>query len=123
MIEVLTSPGHVAAFRISGTLTADEYQQIIDRVEGALRAHKRIGMYVDMLGFSDMTADAIAKRVRYGLSKLGEWNRFARAAIVTDKEWMRTLVVFADKVIPNIEIRAFEDGRHDEALAWASETG
>ncbi|MBX3351865.1 MAG: STAS/SEC14 domain-containing protein [Phycisphaeraceae bacterium] len=123
MIEVLTSPGHVAAFRVTGTLTADEYQQIIDRVEGALRGHPRIGMYVDMIGFSDMTADAIAKRVRYGLSKLGEWNRFARAAVVTDKEWMRTLVEFADKVIPNIEIRAFEDGRRDEAMAWASDAG
>src|SRR3546814_8737516 len=90
MIEILSAPAHVAAFRLSGTVTADDYDKVIATIEAKLAAGGSIGVYVDALGFEDMTADAIGKDLRYGLGKLGDLDRFGRSGIVPDKQWLRS---------------------------------
>lgn len=53
MIETHSSPDHVAAFRITGTLTAGDYEQVIAGVADKLSRHERIGVLVDLAGFED----------------------------------------------------------------------
>jgi hypothetical protein len=77
-------------------------------------------VFVDMTGFEDMTAEAAAKDIRYSLGKIGEWKRFPRKAVVTGKQWMRTLIKLMDPVLPQVEARTFAPSERDEALAWAS---
>lgn len=104
MIEVLPAPDHVRALRMSGTLTADDYDRGVSEIEAKPHRQTRIGVFVDMTGFEDMTAEAAAKDVRYGLGKIGEWKRFPEA-VVTDKQWMRTLIKLMDPVLPQVEAR------------------
>lgn len=120
MIEVLPSPTNVAAFRLAGTVTGDEYDRVIDTIESVLDKHEEIGLYVDALQFEDMTAEAIKKRMQYGLKKLGDLRRFKRAAIVTDKEWLGTVTSFLDRIFPQIQTRAFKGGEEEEALEWVA---
>ncbi len=120
MIEVLNAPDHVAAFRISGTVTAEDYDTVIETVEAKLGAHESIGMMVDAAGLEDMTAEAIGKRVRYGLSRLGDLHRFKRAGIVSDKQWIAALAGYADRLLPRTEARAFPPGESNAALDWVA---
>jgi hypothetical protein len=111
MIEVLPAPDHVAALRLAGTISGRDFDRIADDIEGKLKRHRHIGVYVDMVDMDDMTAEAVAKDFRYGLSKLGEWGRFPREAVVTDKQWVRALVKAADSLLPQVEARTFAPRR------------
>ena len=121
MIELLPSPPQVAAFHFTGTLTGDDYDRCIGVVEEKLQQHPRIGLFCDMTGFTGLTPQAMAKDLRYALSKFGEYRRFARGAIITDKQWLARVSEFAGHFFPHTEIRAFEPNEHDAALEWAAE--
>ena len=121
MIEILPAPDHVLAVRFTGTLDATDEDRLIRAVEEKLAKHRRIGVYADATGFTDMTAEALAKDVRYNLSKIGEWDRFPRADLVTEQRWLRTLVGALDPIFPQFEARSFEPGDEAQAMAFASE--
>jgi len=121
MLEVLEAPDHVLAYRVAGTIDAKDYDRIIETVEAKLAAHAKIGVYADMTAFKSMTAEAVMKDLRYNLSKIGQWSRFPRAAVVTQEPWLRAWVGFLDPIFPQFEARAFPPGQEAEAMAWASE--
>ena len=121
MLEVLPAPDHVAAFHISGTLTAEDLGRAVSEIESRLGRHARIGVFVDMLGFEDMTAEALAKDLRYSFGKIREWHRFPREAVVTDKQWIRTLIQVVNPLVPQVEARSFAPAEREAALTWVSD--
>lgn len=121
MFEILAAPDHVAAYRLSGTLTADDFEGLIADIEARLTRHEKIGVLADLTGFHDITLRAGARDLRYGFSKLLELRRFPREAVISDKGWIETLVSIANPVIPFVEIRSFKPIEYEAALAWVSE--
>lgn len=121
MIESLPAPPHVAAFHFTGTLTGEDYDRCIAEIESRLGAYRRIGLYCDLTGFTGLTAEAMTKDLHYGLSKLGEYHRFARGAVVTDREWLGKVSEFAGYFFPHTEIRSFAPGETAAAMAWAAD--
>lgn len=120
MIEIIPAPDHVAAFRIAGTLRAEDYDSMIPAIEEKLVHHEKIGIFVDMEDFEDMTGDAIRRDIKYGIDKIGELHRFGRAAIATDKQWIKAATEMADILFPQLEARVFAVDEKEEALTWAS---
>lgn len=118
MIEFPPAPDHVFAVRVTGTLDADEYDTLVAALEAKLARHDRVGVYADLTGFDDITLRAGAKDLRYSFSKLFQLKRFPREAVVTDKEWIRSLARMADPILP-VEIKAFDPAGRETALAWA----
>ncbi len=121
MIEILPAPDHVLAVRVDGTLTADDYDRVIDAVGERLARHERIGVLVDLVAFEDVTAEAALKDARFSLSLIGMLRRFPREAVISDKQWVRVFARIADPLIPHVEVRAFGSHERDAALAWVSE--
>lgn len=121
MLELLDTPDHVVAFSLAGTLTGEDYDRIVAEVEGKLSRHQRIGVLVDLVSFEDLTLEAGAKDVAYSLKSLWRLNRFPREAVITDKEWVRTLARLADRLVPGVEVRAFSPPERDAALAWVGD--
>lgn len=120
MLQILESEDHVLAVRLSGTLTAGDVALVAKEVDARLERHEKIGIFAELTDFHDLTAEAAAKDFAYGFSKIGQWSRFPREAVVTDKQWVRTLIKLMDPVIPMVDVRAFEPAQRDEALAWAA---
>ncbi|MGO4704783.1 STAS/SEC14 domain-containing protein [Microvirga sp. 2MCAF38] len=120
MIDIIPSADHVVAMRVSGTITGDDLDGVTATVERALERHDKIGLYADMMDFTDMTAEAFIKDLRYSLGHFRQWGRFHRIAVVTDKEWLRTVIRLENHLIPGIEIRLFGKNEREPALAWAS---
>lgn len=121
MIEPIAAPPHVAAFRFSGTLTGEDYDRCIAEMESRLAEYRRIAVLADLSAMNGLSAEAMGKDLRYALSKLGEYSRFARAAVVTDQEWLGRISELAGHVLPSTEVRAFSANEADAALAWAAE--
>lgn len=119
MIEVLGSPPQVAAFRISGVFEADDYQEVIDTLEYKLVRHQRVSVYMDMLELDYMTVQAAAKRVGYSVAKLGEWHRFPRIAVISERRWISAITRIFSALIPRVEIRTFDRDEKDQAMDWA----
>ena len=121
MIEFVPAPDHVFAARLSGTLTPDDVERAVREIEAKLQRHKKIGIFADVTGFQDVTAEALIKDFKYSFGKFGEWTRFPREAVVTQKQWLRTAIKLLDPVVPFIEMRAFAPEESEQALAWTAE--
>lgn len=119
MIELLPAPDHVVALRFSGELTGPDFDKVAGEIEARLARYPRIGVVADLTGFDGLTLEALAKDIRYNLAKLGEWKRFPREAVITDKAWVRTAVSALDPLVPQVEVRTFSPAEQAEALAWA----
>jgi hypothetical protein len=121
MLQLLDAPDHVGAYALSGTLTEEDLDRIIADVEARLGRHERIAILVDLTGFHDITVRAGLKDLRYGFGKLGELKRFAKEAVITDRQWVAALVRIAAPIIPSIALRTFPPEEKAAALEWASD--
>lgn len=121
MIEVLQSAPHVAAFHFTGTLTGEDYDTCIAEVETKLSLNPRIAVYTDLTGMTGMSVEAMGKDVRYAIDKFGEYSRFARSAVVTERHWLANVSTFAGKFVPTTELKTFEPDERQEAMAWVSQ--
>ncbi|MER8764017.1 MULTISPECIES: STAS/SEC14 domain-containing protein [unclassified Mesorhizobium] len=120
MIEMIAAPQNVAAFRVAGTVTAGDYDKVIPAIEAKLSDHKDIGVLTDLADFEDMTAGALRRDLQYGLSKLGELHRFKRAAVISNKQWIKAATEMTDALFPQIEARVFPEGEKAQALKWVA---
>ena len=121
MIEILPSPAHVAAFHFTGTLSGEDYDRCVAVVEGKLAEHRRIAIFSDLDGLDSVSASAMGKDVRYALFKLGDYHRFARGAVVTDRGWLARTTAFAGMFFPQTQLRTFAPDEREVALAWVGD--
>ncbi|SNT24150.1 SpoIIAA-like [Sphingomonas laterariae] len=120
MLEILPSPDNVAAYKLSGVVDGDDYDRLIADLEARLKRREKWGVLADLSEFRDITLQAAGKDFRYGLSKLLQLNRFPREAVITDKEWIRTLARVASPLIPFVEIRSFAPAEAAAAMDWVA---
>uniref|UniRef100_A0A9E8CQS5 STAS/SEC14 domain-containing protein n=1 Tax=Bosea sp. NBC_00436 TaxID=2969620 RepID=A0A9E8CQS5_9HYPH len=121
MLTILPAPDHVAAYRLSQTLTGEDLDAIMADIEARLARHEKLGILADMTDFTDMTLAAAWKDARYSLGKLWELRRFPKEAVITDKGWLAGFVDLLDPAIPFVKVRAFKPADYDKALTWAGD--
>jgi hypothetical protein len=121
MIEMLGGPDHILAIRLSGTLTGEDYDRLGRELSMRLKRHERMGIYTETEDWRGMNAAALAKDLRFAFARVGEFQRFPRAAVVTDKPWLRTMANVGDAALPPVEIRTFEPSQKERALTWVTE--
>ena len=121
MLDILQAPNHVAAFRFSGDVTKADYERLIAEVQAKLQIHPRVTVYTELAEPVRITLPALLTDLRYSLTKFGEWRRFARVALVTDKAWPGSLMRVVSPFLPDIEARAFRSTERDAALVWANQ--
>lgn len=68
-----------------------------------------------------MSAGVIKEDARYGLSRLGDLDRFERVAVLTDSDALGMLVRGGAALVPGMETRLFAAGERAAALAWLEE--
>ena len=121
MLDILQAPNHVAAFRLSGVVTTDDYERMIAELDSKLQLYPRIAVYTELAPPLRVTLRALFRDLRYDVAKLGEWHRFARVTMVSDASPWRAFFRIAHTLIPAFEARVFPRAERDAALRWASE--
>ena len=121
MLEILKSPGHVVAMKISGELSGADVQRAYDALESALKSHDRVSFFAEVEESFEMSIDALIKDITNGLGQLGKLNRYYRAAVVTDKKWLATLARVEGLVFAWMQVRVFPTSEREAAFDWASE--
>ena len=121
MLEILESPKHLVAMKLSGELTATDITQAYKATDEALSANDRVSFFIEVDPSLKLTFDVILNDLIEGVSQWGKLKHYYRAALVTDKEWLGAIARVEGVVLCSIDVRVFGPGERDTAFAWASE--
>lgn len=122
MLDLIThSAGHVVAMKAGGMVTGQELQRAIDAIEAAKRSHPLVSLVIIIDDLRWMTLGALLKDVGYGLTQLGDLERYHRAAVVTDQAWLKHVAHLEKRLFRALEIQTFARRDHAAAMAWAAE--
>jgi hypothetical protein len=115
-------PAGVLGFRASQRLTRDEYrEQLMTPIYAALDRGEKLNLVFEFADdFHGLDLGAMWEDVKaagsIGLGKRSSWGRMA---LVTDKDWIRHGVSAFGWLSPG-ELRIFEPGELDDAVAWVA---
>ena len=121
MHKVEKSPHDVVALRLSGIVTEDDIKAIELLFTEKLKGDRRFGLFVDMSEMQDMTSKAIAEDLRFEMGMIGKFARFPKMAVVSDKQWVASLMKFFNPLIPAVDAKVFATDAREEAMAFASD--
>ena len=124
VIEPIDMPPGSLAFRASGRLTRDEYQDELMRpILAALDRGESINLLFETApDFRGLDVGALWEDVKAaGTVGLAQRSRWRRMALVTDKDWVRHGASVFGWLAPG-ELRLFDLSERDKARAWMAET-
>lgn len=103
---------------MSGRLHADSMRHALDEFVSKSQNIKNGVMLYDVIDFHLPTFHAIAVEFARLPSMFGLMSKFKRAAVLTDKTWLRKISELEGVIIPGLEIKAFTQDQKAEAEAW-----
>ena len=118
MHKFLKSPDDVLAVKLSGTITGEDLDAIMDRTEAVMARHEKIHVYCETHGIAGMQLSALPHHMGRAFPMFGKLGRFGRVAVVADQAWIRAGSRLESAVLPNISYMVVGPEDRDEALAW-----
>ena len=117
MFEVIrewTGEG-VVALRVSGKLVHEDYEQLVPRLEEAIREHGALRCLIEVTGIKGVTPRAAWDELRFDLEHAKD---VMRCAVVGNRDWERWMTIASRAIFRRAEVRYFERGDLDDAIAW-----
>lgn len=118
MFEILDrSTETCIGFKVSGKVSAADYEVLMPKLDEAIQAHGRINLVVVLEGFDGWAELEAAKAdFKFGTT---EYRSVERCAFVSDKEWFKWVVKLMDPFTRRTDEKFFEPSKIEEAWAWA----
>lgn len=105
---------------MSGRLDADGMKAALDELTEKSQYINHGRMLYDVVDFHLPTLEAIAIEFARLPSMFGFIGKFDRAAVLTDKNWLKKISELEGALIPGLEIKAFDREQRAEAEEWLS---
>ena len=105
---------------LSGKLDTDEMKIALDELVSKSQNIENGKMLYDVIDFHFPSLGAIAIEFSRLPSMFGLIKKFDRAAVLTDKTWLKKVSEFEGALFPGLEIKAFNRDQKAEAEAWLS---
>lgn len=121
MLEILDSPKHLVAMKLSGRLTADDVDKAYKATDEILKSNERISFFSEIDDSMGLTIEGAAKDLFNSFRQFGKLSKYYRAAVVTDKGWIAGLARVEGLVFASIDVKVFGLEERNKAFAWASE--
>ncbi len=121
MLEIIDSPKHLVAMKLSGSLTAADVAKAYNATNEALKENERISFFGEIDDSMNLTLEGLAKDLLNSVGQFGKLSKYYRAAVVTNKGWVGALARVEGLVFSSIDVRVFAPEERDKAFAWASE--
>lgn len=119
MHKFIKSPDDVLALKISGTITGEDLDAIMDRTDAIMARHDKIHVFVETHQIEGMQLSALPHHMGRAFPLFGKLSRFGRVAVVADQAWMRFGTRLESAMLPNISYRVYDPEEREEALEWA----
>jgi len=118
MLEWIPSPDDVLALKMSGRITGEDLDPVMDRLDAAMAKHDKVHVFVETESITSLELSAFPNYVGRALPLFGKLNRFGRVAVVSDQAWIRVGTQIESAILPFISYRTFEPEEREKALGW-----
>ena len=120
MFKVIPNGKNRLDIEMSGKLNAEDMEIALDELVSKSKDIKNGKMLYEIIDFHLPSLGAIGVEfsrlpVMFGLLK-----KFDRAAVLTDKSWLKKVSEFEGALYPGLEIKAFNRDQKAEAEDWLS---
>jgi len=120
MFKVIQKGMNRLDIEMSGTLNAEEMKIALDELVEKSKDIQNGKMLYEVIDFHLPSLGAIAIEFSRLPSMLGLLKKFDRAAVLTDKTWLKKVSELEGVLYPSLEIKAFNRNQKEEAEAWLS---
>ena len=117
MIEILTrSTESCIGFKISGKVTAEDYEVLVPKVDEAITASGKINLLAVMGDFEGVKGfDAVKADFKFGTQ---QYRQVEKAAFVGEKKWMEWMIKIMDPFTRRTDEKFFEPDQLEDAWQW-----
>lgn len=103
---------NVVSITASGTLTKEDYSQLLPEIELMLQQHKVFHFYITLENFTGFEANALWENIKFDYKYK---DQYGKIAIVGEKKWEEWGAKFS-KLFFDAEIKYFYE--EDAIIAW-----
>lgn len=105
---------------LSGKLNSEEMQTALDELESKSQDIENGIMLYDVVEFHLPSLKAIVIEFSRLPAMFGLMKKFRKAAVLSDKNWLKKVSEFEGLLFPGLEIKAFNRDQKLEAESWLS---
>jgi hypothetical protein len=120
MFKVIQKSMNRLDIEISGKLDAEEMKIVFDELVSKSKNIENGKMLYEIIDFHLPSLGAIGIEISRLPSMFGLMKKFDRAAVLTDKTWLKKVSELEGTLYPGLEIKAFNIDQKAEAEAWLS---
>ncbi len=120
MLKVIEKGTNRLDIVLSGKLDAESMKVALDELVSKSENIENGKMLYTVIDFQLPTLGAIGIEFSRLPSMFGLMKKFNRAAVLTDKTWLKKASEFEGALFPGLEIKAFNLNQKAEAEAWLS---
>jgi hypothetical protein len=121
MFNVIRKEPNRLDIELSGKLDSKEMELALDEFELKCQNIEDGLMVYDIVDFHMPSFQAIAVKVSRLPSMLGLIRKFRKAAVLSDKKWLKNVSEYEGLLIPGLEIKGFDRDQLEEAENWLAE--
>ncbi len=123
MFKVISNGINRLDIEMSGKLNAEDMKIALDELVRKSKDIENGKMLYEVIEFHLPSFAAIRIEFSRLPAMLRLMNKFNRAAVLTDKAWLKKVSEFEGTLFPGLEIKAFNRDQKNEAEAWLSSYG
>jgi hypothetical protein len=113
-------PDGVLGFEATGEIQASDYRDVLmPAVRDVWEGGDEVRVVLVFERWEGMSSGAAWEDLKVGMKNLTKWKRIA---LVTDLDWMITVVSLFGWMTPG-ELKRFPVAERDQAITWAAEDG
>jgi hypothetical protein len=120
MFKIITKGSDRLDIVLSGKLNAEDMKIALDELVSKSFNIENGKMLYEIIDFQLPSLGAIVIEFSRLPKMLGLMNKFDRAAVLTDKIWLKKVSELEGALYPGLEIKAFNRDQKAEAEAWLS---
>jgi len=120
MFKVIPNGINRLDIEMSGKLSAEDMKIALDELVSRSEKIENGKMLYKVIDFHLPSLGAITIEFSRFPEMLGLMKKFDRAAVLTDKTWLKKVSEFEGALFPGLEIKAFDIDQKAEAEAWLS---
>jgi len=120
MFKVIQNGVNRLDIKLSGKLDTEDMKIALDELEDKSKNIENGKMLYEIIDFHIPSLGAIGVEFSRLPAMLGLMKKFDRAAVLTDKAWLKKVSEFEGAIYPGLEIKAFNRDQKAEAEAWLS---
>lgn len=118
MVTIISNGVNRLDIVVSGKLNTEDMKRALDELTDKSANIENGRMLYEITDFHLPTPGAIAVEFSRLPSMIGLMKKFDRAAVLSDKTWLKKVSELEGALYPGLEIKAFDFDQKQEAEAW-----